>query len=127
MRKSKYLDEIVAETETEEDFKFAFAKYMKIKPSSKNFIDLYTPEILFEFKFNANLKNHRELAKCVAQTLYYVRRLKFGNDNRPLSQNICVVSKKFGSVFATKDFAAFYEKNSYDWDLRAGSSCKNLH
>ena len=126
MRKSKYLDEIVAETETEEDFKFAFAKYMKIKPSSKNFIDLYTPEILFEFKFNANLKNHRELAKCVAQTLYYVRRLKFGNDNRPLSQNICVVSKKFGAVFATKDFAAFYEKNSYDWDLRASSPCKNL-
>ena len=126
MRKSKYLDEIVAESENEEDFKFAFAKYMKLKPSSKNFIDLYTPEILFEFKFNADLKNPSKLAKCVAQTLYYVRRLKFGNDNRPLSQNICVVSKKFGAVFATKDFAAFYEKNSYDWDLRPSSPCKNL-
>lgn len=127
MRKSKYLDEIVAESENEEDFKFAFAKYMKLKPSSKNFIDLYTPEILFEFKFNADLKNPSKLAKCVAQTLYYVRRLKFGTDDRPLCQNICVVSKKFGAVFATKDFAAFYEKNSYDWDLRPSSPCKNLH
>ena len=126
MRKSKHFSEIIAATETEEDFKFTFAKYMSLKPSSKNFVDLYTPQIIFEFKFDANLKNVRELAKVVAQTLYYVRRLKFGKDNRPMSQNICVVSKKFGALFPTETFADFYEKNSYDWDLRPSSPCKVL-
>ncbi|MBR1647051.1 MAG: hypothetical protein IJ685_09775 [Selenomonadaceae bacterium] len=126
MRKTKNLYDFIAETETEEDLKFAFAKFMKLKPSSKNFIDLYTERILFEFKFNANLKNHHELAKCVAQALYYVRKLKFGTDNRPVSQNICVVCKKFGVLFPTETFAAFYENDSYDWDLQASSPCKKL-
>ena len=126
MRKTKNLYDFIAETETEEDLKFAFAKFMKLKPSSKNLIDLYTERILFEFKFNANLKNHHELAKCVAQALYYVRKLKFGTDDRPLSQNICVVAKKFAALFPTETFAAFYDKNSYDWDLRPSSPCKKL-
>ena len=126
MRKSKYLNDILAATETEEDLKFAFAKYMKLKPSSKNFVDLYTPKILFEFKFNANFTRLHERAKVIAQALYYIRRLKFGRDDRPLSQNICIVAKKFGVLFPTKTFADFYENDSYDWDLRASSPCKNL-
>ena len=126
MRRQKNLVEILSEAENEEDLKFAFMKKLNLKPSSKNFIDLYTPQILFEFKFDANLKNVRERAKCVAQTLYYVRRLKFGNDERPLIQNICVVTKKFAIFYPTETFAAFYDKNSYDWDLRPSSPCKNL-
>lgn len=127
MRKSKKnLGEILAEVANEEDLKFEFLKFMNLKPSSKKFVDLYTEQILFEFKFNANLKNPHELAKCVAQTLYYIRRLKFGRDDRPLSQNICVVAKKFGVLFPTETFSAFYEENYYDWDLRPSSPCKNL-
>lgn len=127
MRKSKNFADILAEAETEEDLKFYFIKKLNLKPSSKNYIDLYTKQILFEFKLKANFKNPPQLAKCVAQALYYIRRLKFGNDERPLSSNICVISKKFGVLFPTETFAAFYDNPNYQWDLSASSPCKNLH
>ena len=47
---------------TEEEVKYIFAKFFNLKLSTKNYIDLYTPQILFEFKFDANLKNISTLA-----------------------------------------------------------------
>ena len=72
----KNLFKTLAEANTEEELKNFFAKRFKIKLAAKNFIDLYTPQILFEFKLDKNLKNPQTLAEIVAQTLYYVRRLK---------------------------------------------------
>lgn len=112
---------------TEEELKNFFAKRFKIKFETKNFIDLYTPQILFEFKLDSNLHNNQILAKIVAQTLYYVRRLKFGNDYRPVSQNICIVTKNFSVIFPTETFADFFNDNSrFDWDLRPSNPCKIL-
>ena len=98
----KYLNEILAEAQTEEELKHLFAKFFKLKLDTKNFIDLYTPQILFEFKFDAPIKNIQIRAKIVAQTLYYVRRLKFGRDYRPVSQNICIVTKNSAAIFTTE-------------------------
>lgn len=123
----KKLFQILSEAENEEELKNFFAKFFKLKLSAKNFIDLYTPQILFEFKFDSNLSNPQVLAKIVAQTLYYVRRLKFGSDFRPLSQNICVVTKNSAALFPTETFADFYDaENFYDWDLAPSSPCKKL-
>ncbi|MBQ6297980.1 MAG: hypothetical protein IJK81_09915 [Selenomonadaceae bacterium] len=123
----KNLFQTLAEANTEEELKNFFAKRFKIKLATKNFIDLYTQQILFEFKLDKNLKNPQTLAEIVAQTLYYVRRLKFGNDYRPVSQNICIVTKNFAVIFPTESFAAFYDdKNAYDWDLAPSSPCKVL-
>lgn len=123
----KNLFQTLAEANTEEELKNFFAKRFKIKLATKNFIDLYTAQILFEFKLDKNLKNSQTLAEIVAQTLYYVRRLKFGNDYRPVSQNIAIVTKNFAVIFPTDSFAAFYDdKNAYDWDLAPSSPCKKL-
>lgn len=123
----KNLFQTLAEANTEEELKNFFAKRFKIKLATKNFIDLYTQQILFEFKLDKNLKNPQTLAEIVAQTLYYVRRLKFGNDYRPVSENICIVTKNFAVIFPTDSFAAFYDdKNAYDWDLAPSSPCKVL-
>ncbi|MBR4153272.1 MAG: hypothetical protein IKT98_09990 [Selenomonadaceae bacterium] len=111
---------------TEEELKNFFAKYFHIKLSTKNFIDLYTPQILFEFKLDSNLHNNQILAKIVAQTLYYVRRLKFGSDFRPVSQNIAIVTKSAAVIFPTETFANFYDDDNFDWDLRPSSPCKLL-
>lgn len=104
----KYLNEILSEAATEEEVKFLFAKFFKLKPDTKNFIDLYTPQILFEFKFDSPLKNIQTRAKIVSQTLYYVRRLKFGRDYRPVSQNICIVTKNSAAVFTTETRSKFF-------------------
>ena len=123
----KNLFQTLAEANTEEELKNFFAKRFKIKLATKNFIDLYTQQILFEFKLDKNLKNPQTLAEIVAQTLYYVRRLKFGSDYRPVSQNICIVTKNFAAIFQTETFSAFYDdKNAYDWDLAPSSPCKVL-
>ena len=111
---------------TEEELKNFFAKYFHIKLSTKNFIDLYTPQILFEFKLDSNLHNNQILAKIVAQTLYYVRRLKFGSDFRPVSQNIAIVTKSAAVIFPTETFADFYDDDNFDWDLKPSSPCKLL-
>ena len=105
-----------------------FANYFKILNfDSTNYIDLYTPEIFFEFKTDENFKNHHALAKTVAQALYYAKRLYSGEDPRPLSPYISVVTKNFGAYFETNTFFDFYSnKNRYDWALPPSSPCKIL-
>ncbi len=116
---------------TEEEVKYIFAKFFNLKLSTKNYIDLYTPQILFEFKFDSNLENLQTRAKIFAQTLYYVRRLKYGlnNEYRALSNFICVVTKNSAAILPTADFKNYYtepNKNNFDWDLAPSSPCKKL-
>ncbi|MBR6712170.1 MAG: hypothetical protein IKI76_04155 [Selenomonadaceae bacterium] len=105
-----------------------FANYFKILNfDSTNYIDLYTPEIFFEFKTNENFKNHHALAETIAQALYYAQRLYTGKDPRPLSPYISVVTKDFGAYFETNTFFDFYSnENRYDWALPPSSPCKIL-
>ena len=97
------LHQALSPAETEEELKNFFAKFFSIRLSTKNFIDLYTEQILFEFKLDAPLKKVQARAKIVAQMLYYVRRLKYGRDARPVSQNICVLTK-YATIFIMLDF-----------------------
>ena len=122
----KTLHEILSDAATEEELKNFFAKFFKLKLSTKNFIDLYTAQILFEFKFDAPINNIQTRAAAVAQTLYYIRRLKFGSDIRTPSKNICVVTKYAAIFFPTDNFSAFIRRKSYDWDLAPSSPCKKL-
>lgn len=122
----KPLSEILADAATEEELKNFFAKYFRIKLSTKNYIDLYTAQILFEFKFDAPLTSIQTRATCIAQTLYYIRRLKFGNEIRTPSKNICVVTRGAAIFFPTEKFSAFIRRKTYDWDLAPSSPCKKL-
>ena len=122
----KNLFQALADAATEEELKNFFAKFFRLKLSTKNYIDLYTPQIIFEFKYDAPLKNVQTLAAVVAQTLYYVRRLKFGSELRTPSRNICVVSKNFAAFFPTDNFSAFIRNKTFDWDLAPSSPCKKL-
>ena len=122
----KYLSQILAQAETEEEVKHLFVKKFDLPFSTKKNVDLYTEQILFEFKLDKPLKNPHERAKTVAQALYYIYRLKFGKDERVLSQNICVVTKSLAIFFPTEIFSAFYENHNYDWDLKPSSPCKRL-
>lgn len=114
---------------TEEELKNLFAKFFKLKLDTKNQIDLYTPQILFEFKYDKNLNNTQTLAQCIAQTLYYIRKLKYGKELRAPSGKICVVAKFCAVIAKTEDFKDFYLKSktkNYDFDLAPSSPCKKL-
>ena len=125
MRKNHLFDNISA-AQTEEELKFHFVRFFNLPFHTKNRVDLYTEQILFEFKLNSNLKNIQTRAEVIAQALYYVRRLNFGDDDRTPSENVCIVTKNFAAIFPTTDFADFYTKNTYDWDLKPSSPCKKL-
>ena len=119
----KHFYETIAVSRNEEELKHRVANFLGLKDfDSTNYIDLYTPEIFFEFKFKENLNNQPTLAKIVAQTLYYAQRLYSGKDPRPLSPYISVITKDFGAYFVTETFFDFYSnENRYDWDLAPSS------
>ena len=46
---------IFQDCKTEEELKSRFARYFKITLNTRHKIDLYTPQVTFEFKLDANL------------------------------------------------------------------------
>ncbi|CDF00956.1 putative uncharacterized protein [Ruminococcus sp. CAG:624] len=125
---SKRLYDVLSKCNDEEEVKSEFAKFFKIKLVTHKYkIDLYTESILFEFKYNRNFKSKTERAKVVAQTLYYIRKLKFGGSTDPVPETICIVDKNEGFFVSTKEFHQFYNASAkYDWDRAASQPCPIL-
>ncbi|WP_077230005.1 hypothetical protein [Clostridium baratii] len=127
--KEKCLFERLKVCNSEEEVKYEFAKFFKYKIDTRERIDLYSPEILFEFKYKINLDNVTARSKAIAQALYYIRRLKYGNDVRTPSTYICIINKHealFVEVEELKDY--FYKSKAlnYDWDLAPSNPCRKL-
>ena len=113
----------------EEEVKHEFAKFFHYTLDTRDNIDLYTEEILFEFKYDIKMDNIMERAKAIAQALYYIRRLKYGRDMRIPSGRICVVDKDEALFIETdklKDYFLISKSSDYDWDLRPSNPCKKL-
>lgn len=125
---AKRLYDMLAKCGDEEEVKSEFAKYFKIKLVTHKYkIDLYTYNILFEFKHDRNFNSKTERAKAIAQTLYYVRKLKYGISIDPVPESICIVDKNEAFFVRTKDFHQFYNANAkYDWDRAASQPCPIL-
>ncbi len=72
----------------EADVRAAYAKFFDIPFDASEYIDLYTPQVLFEFKYDRNLTRTHEKARILAQALYYVRRLRYGDIDELQTQGI---------------------------------------
>ncbi len=105
----------------EEEVKSEFAKYFKIKLNTHRYkIDLYTEQALYEFKYDRNFRRKTERSKVIAQTLYYIRKLKYGSLTEPVPDTIVVVDKNEGFFVQTTTFQHFYNASAkYDWDRAA--------
>lgn len=111
---------------TEEEVKFNFASFFRIKLDTKKKIDLYTPQILFEFKLDGEFFKLERRARAFAQSLYYIRRLKFGDDTRAPSRSIAVVDKHSAAIIPTERLENYCRSNKYDWDRAPSTPCKIL-
>lgn len=119
--------ETLNDCNNEEEVKKSFLEYFNQKLNAQNGIDHYTPEILFEFKHNWNLKNVRNRACALAQTMYYVRRLKYGAATVPVPPLICITDKNEGFFVSTSEFSSFYNASAkYDWDRAPSDPCPIL-
>jgi len=114
---------------TEEDVKYSFAKHFGIsKYNTSDRHDLYTPQVLFEFKHNKNLENLKSRATVLAQTLYYVRRLKYGFTDKQIPPVLCIADKNEVIITNTllwKEFTTDKDEK-YDWDLAPSNPDTNL-
>lgn len=102
---------------TEEDVKATFATYFKIKYNTSNRHDLYTPQVLFEFKTDKNFENLKALATVLAQSLYYIRRLKYSEVEKAIPFFICLADKNEASLTETRKWSTYYSNDNYNWDL----------
>ena len=110
----------VKKGKTEEDIKHAYAKYFNINYDTSDRHDLYTPRVLFEFKFDKNFTNLKTRSQIIAQTLYYIHRLKFhGYIDKPIPPIICMADQNEAMFTETSLWKDFYDDADcqYDWDL----------
>lgn len=114
----------------EEEVKSEFCKFFKMKINALRGIDHYTEHVLFEFKFDRNFRNTENIARVLAQVMYYARLLKFGAGltRYPLPPYICVVDRNEAFFAETRDFSKFYASQTerYDWDRAPSTPCPNL-
>jgi len=123
--KIQFTKDLVAAT-TEEDVKNTYARHFGIHYNTADKHDLYTPQVLFEFKYNKNLENLKVRAAVLAQLLYYVRRLKFGHTDKAIPYMLCLADKDESALTETSLWKSFYTNNSYDWDLMPSSPDPSL-
>ena len=126
----KHLYDSLRPCQKEEEVKAEFCKFFKMKIFALRGIDHYTENVLFEFKYDRNFRNAENVARALAQTMYYARLLKFGAGltKYPLPPYICVVDKNEAFFAETKDYAKFYAARGdrYDWDRAPSTPCPKL-
>ena len=102
--------------QNEEDVKSIYAKYFNINYNTSNRHDLYTPQVLFEFKHKKNFQNLKALATVLAQTLYYVRRLKYIEVEKTIPYFLCLADKNEAAITEINKWTAYYSSDVYDWE-----------
>ena len=126
----KSLYENLRSCKKEEEVKSEFCKFFKMKINALRGIDHYTEHVLFEFKFDRNFKLSENIARTLAQVMYYARLLKYGSGltRYPLPPYICVVDRNEAFFAETKEFSRFYtsQTDRYDWDRAPSTPCSNL-
>lgn len=103
----------------EEVVKATYASYFKIKYDTSHHHDLYTPQVFFEFKTDKNFHNLKALATILAQSLYYIRRLKYIDIEKAIPFFICLADKNEASITETRKWITYYTNDAYDWERPA--------
>ncbi len=126
----KHLYDALADCKKEEEVKAEFCKFFKMKICALRGIDHYTESVLFEFKFDRNFRAAENIARVLAQTMYYVRLLKYDAalTSYPIPATLCVVDKNEAFFAETKTYQRFYTSQSerYDWDRAPSTPCPHL-
>lgn len=104
---------------TEEVVKATYATYFKLKYDTSHHHDLYTPQVFFEFKADKNFHNLKALATILAQSLYYIRRLKYVEVEKAIPFFICLADKNEATLTETRKWTTYYTNDAYDWERPA--------
>lgn len=111
---------------TEEMVKNTWAKQFLLNYDTTNRHDLYTANVLFEFKYKKNFTTSKVLVTTVAQSLYYIRELIMGTTNKQVPGYVCLGNVAQGVLITVKEWKQFYNSNKYDWTRPASKPCPKL-
>ena len=103
----------------EEDVKAAWAKALCLEYDTSEDIDLYTPQVLFEFKHSVALTLPSNCAAVLAQVMYYLRRLRLGHDRRAVPPLLALIDRDTVVLSAVADWRDIFGESEgrFDWDL----------
>lgn len=143
--------QLLSRCKVEDDVRAAYSKFFDIPFDASEYIDLYTPQVLFKFKYNKNLSRVHEKARVLAQALYYVRRLQYGDIDelkakeennlfsqeqmqeliqglRPVPPTLCLADVNEAVLTRTADWLPFIEDRNgkYDWTLSPSNPDEQL-
>lgn len=105
----------------EEDVKAAYRKFFSLPQDSSKHQDLYTIHVLFEFKFDKKFASNHVKAEVLAQILYYVHRLKFESNTKPIPPFLCLADVNEMILTETIQWESFYDNDEYDWNAAPSS------
>ena len=105
----------------EEDVKAAYRAFYSLPQDSSQRHDLYTPQVLFEFKYDKNFSNLRIRAEVLAQLLYYVHRLKFDAEDKDVPPFLCMADVNETVLTETISWQSFCDDSKYDWEAAPSS------
>jgi len=111
---------------TEEVVKVTYANYFKIKYDTSHHHDLYTEQVFFEFKADVNLKNLKVLATVLAQSLYYIRRMKYVEVDKPIPFFLCLADKSGAALTEVRKWSSYFSNDGYDWERPASKPDQKL-
>ena len=122
-KKSSLLVKRLQKATREEDVKAAWAKCLDLEYDTAHDHDLYTEQVLFEFKLQRNFDQPAQRAAVLAQLLYYVRRLKLGGSAKGIPAMFCLADRATAVLGQIADWRDLYTDvhGRYDWDLRPSS------
>ncbi|HNW83000.1 MAG TPA: hypothetical protein PKG52_08935 [bacterium] len=109
------------EATTEEEVKATYAKHFRINYNTADKHDLYTKNVLFEFKSDKNFNNIKAVSAVIAQTLYYIRRLKYKDVTKMIPLYICFADKNEAAITETIKWSNYYSNDNYDWERPASN------
>jgi hypothetical protein len=122
-KRLKALLQRLDKTKTEEEVKAAWAKHLSLDYDTSDDHDLYSPQILFEFKYDRKLSNASQLAPIIAQLMYYLHRLKYAQSSKGIPQAWCAADRNEAVIGEVADWSDLYSDNGtrFDWDLPPSS------
>lgn len=95
-----------ANASREDELKAAFLDDINVQLDMRFNIDCYTDNVLFEFKYDYDIRR----PDVLAQALYYLNILK--NNGEIIPKFICLINKYEASVFTSNIFQEIYNKDS---------------
>ena len=107
----------------ESEVVIAYIRFFNLKVDMKQRHDLYTPQMLYEFKWDRNFKSKQVRAQVLAQLIYYVHGMRFNPTEKEIPKYLCLADRKEIIITETELWLKYFEQEQgkYDWSFAPSS------